>query len=396
MTRRSTAALLVAALAAAAAAAAPAEELLAPERLARLPAAERAAWERYLEASRRRLGTDRAALEAERAELKASGGPRAPEGRSLALRESMTAEWFRGAEARRLADAVVSFQTPSGGWSKNIDMAAGPRRKGQGYTTTEGWHFVGTFDNNATTEHLRFLGRALEAHGDAAHRRALEAGLEYVLEAQYPNGCWPQVYPLEGGYHDAATYNDDAMVRILRLLQEVDERGGWVPGAVREKARAALARGLECVLASQVVVEGRPTVWCAQHHPLTLAPVGARGYEHPSLSGQESAGILEFLMALPAPGARVVAAVRGGVGWLRAHAIQGFAYEDCKLVPRPGAGPVWARFYELGTSRPIFSDRDGVVRYRLEEVGEERRRGYAWYSTRPAAALRAYEAWSPR
>src|SRR5690625_4553525 len=38
----------------------------------------------------------------------------------------------------------------------------------------------------------------------------------------------------------------------------------------------------------------------------------------------------------------------------------------------------WYRFYEIGTNKPIFSDRDGIKRHDIMEVGEERRNGYAW------------------
>jgi PelA/Pel-15E family pectate lyase len=35
--------------------------------------------------------------------------------------------------------------------------------------------------------------------------------VRYLLAAQFPNGGWPQVWPLEGGYHDAVTFNDNAV-----------------------------------------------------------------------------------------------------------------------------------------------------------------------------------------
>ncbi len=38
----------------------------------------------------------------------------------------------------------------------------------------------------------------------------------------------------------------------------------------------------------------------------------------------------------------------------------------------------WARFYEIGTNRPIYGDRDGEIHYDLDDVSEERRSGYAW------------------
>ena len=46
------------------------------------------------------------------------------------------------------------------------------------------------------------------------------------------------------------------------------------------------------------MVNGRRTVWCAQHDETTLRPAGARTYEHASLSGYESVGIVRFLMGI--------------------------------------------------------------------------------------------------
>lgn len=88
------------------------------------------------------------------------------------------------------------------------------------------------------------------------------------------------------------------------------------------------------------------------------------------------------------------ASVSAATAWLAARAIYGYTYDASgALIARAGAGPLWARFYEIGTDRPIFSDRDGVIRYNLSEVGQERRSGYAWYVTTPAATLARYEAW---
>ena len=48
-------------------------------------------------------------------------------------------------------------------------------------------------------------------------------GVRYLLAAQFPNGGWPQVWPLEGGYHDAITYNDNAMVQVMQLMLRIAE-----------------------------------------------------------------------------------------------------------------------------------------------------------------------------
>jgi PelA/Pel-15E family pectate lyase len=156
-----------------------------------------------------------------------------------------------------------------------------------------------------------------------------------------------------------------------------------------------LQLGVDCLLAAQVVVGGRRTIWAQQQDPLTLAPVGARSYEHASLAG-ESAGITEFLMDVPNPSAGVVEAVHSAVDWFKAHPVRGVAYDPDKgIVEAPGAGPAWPRMSEIGTNRPIFSNRDGVILYDYKKL-TDRATGYAWFTDEPAAVLAEYERWSLR
>jgi pectinesterase len=371
-------------------------ELLAPARIAALPADERRAWEAYVETSRRQMEIDRAALDAE---LRAAGRTEpvpAPSAPDFAITSAMTEAWFAGDSARRIAESILSYQTPSGGWSKHVDHAAGPRAPGQSYAEGTRWHYVGTFDNGATTEQLRFLLRADAARPDERYRAAFLRGMEYIRRAQFPSGCWPQVYPLEGGYHDAATFNDDATVRILRLLRDVAAgRVAFVPARMQADAAASLARGIDCILRSQVVVDGRRVVWAAQHDPLTLVPVGARSFEPAALSGKEGPALAAFLMELDADGdPRIPVAVRGAAAWMRENMLWGYARRAGEPpVPTPGAGPLWARFAEVGTNRPVFANRDGTVRYDWRELADSAW-GYGWFTDEPAHVLARYEAWT--
>jgi len=374
---------------------APGDTLLGAARLGALPAPARQAWLDYLKASDDARARDRAAVDAELRAAGRSAWTPAPHADDFAVSAAMTGAWFATDEAGRIADVIVSFQTPSGGWSKAVDVTTRPRLPGEGFGSTDSWSWIGTFDNGATTEELRFLGAAARARADGRHAAAFLRGLDYIALAQFPNGCWPQSFPLDGGYHDAATFNDDAAVRVLRLLTAV-ARGDYafVPADARGRAAAGVARGVSCIVASQVKVGGRLTAWGQQHDPLGLAPVKARAFEPASLASRESAGILEILMGLESPDAATVAAVHAAAAWLRATAIGGYAYESGALVPRAGAGPLWARLYEIGTDRPVFGDRDGSVHYELREISEERRLGYAWYVTSPAATLRRYDTWA--
>jgi pectinesterase len=378
------------------AAAAPLDgQLLAPDRIAALPSAERAAWEAYVDTSRRQMEIDRASLAAELREIGRAEAVAPPSGPNFAITTAMTDAWFEGDSARRMAESILSYQTPSGGWSKHIDHAAAPRAVGQGYAEGARWHYVGTFDNGATTEHLRFLLRADRARPDERYRRAFARGVDYILRAQFPNGCWPQVYPLEGGYHDAATFNDDAMVNVLRLLRDA-ARGepAFLADDQRRRAAEAVERGVECILSAQVVVDGRRVVWAAQHDPLTLAPVGARSFEPAALSGREGPGLATFLMELDSDDPRVAVAIRGAAAWIRENMVWGYTRRPGEPpVPTPGAGPLWPRFAEIGTNRPVFANRDGALLYDWRQLSDSAW-GYGWYTDEPARVIARYEAWS--
>ena len=112
-----------------------------------------------------------------------------------------------------------------------------------------------------------------------------------MLAAQFPNGGWPQVWPLEGGYHDAITYNDDAIGDITSLLTQVASGQGsfaFVTPALRNKAADAERRAIDCVLATQVRIDGRLTAWAQQYDPVTLQPAGfGRGQRAGGTKGRQ-------------------------------------------------------------------------------------------------------------
>ena len=265
------------------------------------------------------------------------------------------------------------------------------------------WSYVGTFDNGATTTQLRFLAKVAAASASetaAPFRTAFLRGIDYALAAQYPNGGWPQVWPLQGGYHDAVTYNDNAMIRAITLLQDV-ARGtnefAFVPQRTRELAAASAQRGLKCILATQINVQGKLTVWCQQHDVFTLQPTAARNYEMPAQTTGESAEILKFLMQQSPTTTEITNAVHAAAAWFEKTRLPPSTNETT-LVERAGADADaaagrWARFYQIGTDKPIFGDRDKTIHDDVNEISKERRSGYAWFTESPASALKRYASW---
>lgn len=376
-------------------------------RIAMLPAAQQAAWHAYLARSQALEAADASALAAERAGGPAPADPAEGRNGGAGMPLDRPTAWYGTPDARHVADVIVSFQTPAGGWGKNVDRSGALRQRGQSWVPG-GHGYVGTIDNNATTTELRFLARVqaqLPGAPGEAYRAAFLKGLRYLLDAQYPNGGFPQVYPLEGGYHDAITFNDDAMVDVTQLLDSAARRQGdygFVPAASAGQARVAADKALHVILATQVAAAGGRTAWGQQYDALTLMPAGARNFEPIALSSSESASLLIYLMALPDPAPGVVSAVHAGAGWLEQTALRDIDWTarsrdtGRQRLAHPGAGPIWARYYDIATMTPIFGDRDRSIHDDVNEISLERRNGYAWYGTRPAEALARFSAWAPR
>jgi pectate lyase len=321
----------------------------------------------------------------------AGGAHAEPLSLSRALRQ--VSAWYASDEAQQLAENVLSWQSEEGTWPKGIDTLNAPAPRGGSRH--------GTFDNGSTRDELRFLARVHQATGRSDCRDAFLRGLDVILAAQYPTGGWPQSTPAGTGYARHITFNDHTMVGIMELLREVaeGEAYGFVGTERREAARAAVRRGVDCIVRCQIRVGQRLTAWCAQHDAETLAPRAARTYELESLSGAESAGILLFLMSLENPSPEVAKAVHAGAAWFEAVQIRGFRQVrvdgDKRIVADPAAPPMWARFYDLETQQPFFCGRDGVKRGQLADIESERRNGYAWYGDWGRRVLERYARWQP-
>lgn len=311
---------------------------------------------------------------------------------------SQDAAWYSSTEARRIADNLLIYQHPNGGWTKNIDMAktlsnveiARIQNIQKNLSKTDN---STTIDNGATYSQLWYLALVIDKTQDKVLKDAFLKGIDYLLEAQYDNGGWPQYYPIRRGYYENITFNDGAMMGVMELLKDISSGNPpykFVDAPRQKLARNAVEKGLEVILKTQIKVDGKLTAWCAQYDPVDLSPTGARAYELSSLSGSESVGIVKYMMELEDPDEKVKQAITSAMEWFEMSKLTGIRIikkEDASL-PRGynlvvgfdplGATPLWARFYEIGTNFPIFVDRDGVVQYALSEISHERRVGYRW------------------
>lgn len=323
-------------------------------------------------------------------------------------------DWYGSVEAQRIADNVLFYQSEVGGWYKN-DNRVHP----SGHAATEdlteqqrrahrdvlrAMKFPCTLDNGATHSEMRYLAAVCKATGEARFREGFAKGVRYLLKAQYPSGGWPQFYPLRPGYSSLITFNDGAMIGALSVLDGAAR--GRAPFDIidlplRKECMGAVERGISCILRCQIRDGKQLTAWCQQHDELTLAPAQGRISELPSISGAESVGVVRYLMSIESPSPEVIEAVEGAVHWFRQAAVNGVRVvtvadaslpggRDRRLVTDLEADPVWARYYEIGTNRPMFIEQ-GVVKYSLAELSHSHRIGHGWIGGRWPAGLLAAE-----
>jgi PelA/Pel-15E family pectate lyase len=292
--------------------------------------------------------------------------------------------------ARAAALALGRGQLQSGGWDYLVEFDAAKRAdwafRSNPAAATPGQKNVSTYDDDNTQSALRFLLAFLDAAKsapdarDAGIRDSLQYGLRKLVEAQYPNGGWPQRwagtphdlsaqpvrkasypadYPREqpdANYMGHYTLNDNTQSDAIRTLLDANQRTG------RSEYLRAAKRGGEFLLLAQLP-EPQP-VW-AQQYDSAMHPAWARAFEPPSVTSNESARVVELLLDLylATGDKRYIDPVPAALAWFKRSALS------------PG---LWSRLYELQTNRPIYGDRDKRIHYTLEEVSEERRTRYAW------------------
>ncbi|MBA7530852.1 hypothetical protein ES705_23063 [subsurface metagenome] len=318
--------------------------------------------------------------------------------------------WFASVEAKMIAGNVLLYQRNIGGWPKNIQIQ-NPLTDDEKQNLLEQKSIPEgcTTDNGATILEMTYLSKIYKQVPDERYKKAFLLAINYLLDAQYNNGGWAQFYPLHKGYYTHTTYNDDSMVNIMKLLSEIFNKTGYFSIEPDEiaiiRAKKAFDKGIDCILKTQYKQHGVLTSWCAQHDEHTLLPAKARSYELPSLSGQESAGIVLLLMSLDNPSTQVKNAINSAVAWFEKTKITGLRQEryltetglrEKRLLPDPSAPPLWARFMELEDNAPFFCDRDGIKKASMFEIGQERRNGYGWYSEQPQKVLDLYPAWKTK
>ena len=257
---------------------------------------------------------------------------------------------------------------------------------------------LGTIDNNATIQEMRLLAirykETTNSNYKVAFKTSFNKAVNFLLTMQRSKGGLPQVWPKRGNYSDQITLNDNAMIRAMVTMMDIANKtspfdSDIIDDATRSKMQGAMDKAIDYLLKAQIVNNGNLTVWCAQHDTSSLAPVGARAYELPSKSGNESMGVVWFLMNWPEQTEAIQKAVKGAIAWYKKNKLKDKAFSKTAGVVDKSGSSLWFRFYEVNSDDYFFCDRDGESTKTQDfmKISEERRTGYQWAGDYGSAIL---------
>lgn len=260
--------------------------------------------------------------------------------------------------AEKAANAIIWGQSHEGGWNYMIDFA-GDRSLKQWYNTIgkNGWrleefqHYYGnsTFDDDITSDAARFLLRMYLEKLDPGYKPALDKAIGFILKSQYPNGGWPQRYPLKYDYSKNGnpdyssfyTFNDDVIWENVHFLVQCYLALG------EERFLEPIQRGMNFYLLSQDTCGA----W-AQQLNMKMEAAGARTYEPiaflPSTTCENALLLLKFYQYTGDK--KFITRIPDAIKWL----------EETKLPANQIDGfRDHSTFVEIGTNKPIYVHRNG-------------------------------------
>jgi hypothetical protein len=296
--------------------------------------------------------------------------------------------------ARTVGHTLVKGQLCSGGFDYSIEFRPAERAKfpyradnncAPGKATLK---TVTTLDDNVTQACTRLLMRidkALKFEDKAIHEAARFA-LDSLIQAQYPNGAWPQRYlqfpdpakhPVKRASYPATwprkwpgdnyqllyTFNDNSIVDAIDTMLEASRIYN------EPRYRASAEKGGGFLLLAQMP-DPQPA-W-AQQYDADMHPAWARLFEPPSVTGGESQGILRMLLVLyrETGDRKYLEPVPRALAYLKRSALPPVA-NPSEIRRRVRGDVVLARFYELQTNRPLYITKGTQIRARGLNVGRE-------------------------
>ena len=284
-------------------------------------------------------------------------------GRVLLHAYRVTNDEFYLDGALKAARLLVWMQRDNGGWSEEASIngfnpdAVSSHRPSHGINDGKRSK-ASTLDGPRTQGALSFLMELDQDVNEDWLSLAIERGLDFMLEAQFDNGAWPQQYPLTGGISDLYTFNDLTIPYCITVLLKAHRQYG------KQEYREALERAFEFLKKSQ----GDPPGW-AQQYSHDMKPAWARGMEPPGICSAVTGNVIRTLVDIYiyTGDDNYLSPVPPAIDWLERSRLD---------------NGKWARLYEVGTNRPVYGDRKDPNKkhYDYDGLSKDERSSYSWQS----------------
>ena len=301
-----------------------------------------------------------------------------------AYRATGDAEYLEA--AREVGTALVYGQLKSGGWQNSININPRGQRLSQYRNGNGGVKNYSTLDDGISQTAIQFM---VELDGALAFRdpvvsESATIAMDSLLNAQFPNGAFPQVWsePVQAHELKRASYpkydwrTENRVKEYWDLYTLNDDSASYVAQTLLSAYRVyddvrylrSLRRLGDFLILAQMP-DPQPA-W-AQQYNFEMQPSWARKFEPPAIAGRESQDAIRTLMIiyLRTGDDRFLKPIPKALDYLKRSELS-----DGQL----------ARYYELESNKPLYMTRD----YKLTHDDSRIPTHYGWKTESEVDELR--------
>lgn len=226
-------------------------------------------------------------------------------------------------------------------------------------------------DNRMTYSHVRYLTKVYAQTKEKKYLTSAARGLSWILSVELPCGGWGgcDIYGL--------CINDDVTSGVLSFLQDLLYEAEYAPllnatnPATKKKFSAEVKkahdRAIAVLLKTQVTVDGKLTVWAHNYDPETLEPITARPFEPAALTALESIPVVETLLREKELTPQIKQSVKSAVEFLCSDKVYTLGWIEKAPREQFEAGDRWYNyeniFHAADPANPDPNDKKLLIRY---------------------------------
>ncbi|MFC1558865.1 pectate lyase, partial [candidate division KSB1 bacterium] len=255
-----------------------------------------------------------------------------------------TGEQYYLSCAEEAADALIDGQQEAGGWYYSI------------YKDKKAEYNYSTFDDDVTQYSLHLLMDLGTIIKKEPLQKAVTKGYNLILKSQSGNGGWPQAYPMRGDHRDFFTFKNNALNDCINVMIDAHKIFG------KQEYYDSLEKGSDFIILSQLPP---PQSGWAQYYNHYLQPAWGQSFEPPSVCSSVTVRNIYSLIDLYIRYGKekYLEPVSDALRWLK----------ESRLP-----NGKWARFYELGTNKPLYYERGRKRVGSIEELPTVQRSDYEY------------------